>query len=58
MQASVLLGTRRMFLLLQLLLLFALLLFGSRQLSFTYDEPSHLAAGYAYLSRAAELECG
>jgi len=36
---------------LQLWLLFALLLIGSRQLSFTTDEPSHLAAGYAYLSQ-------
>ena len=37
-----------------LLLLFALLFNGSRQLSLTYDEPSHLAAGYAYLARSME----
>ncbi|MBN1877967.1 MAG: glycosyltransferase family 39 protein [Anaerolineae bacterium] len=35
----------------QLCLLFSLLLLGARQLSLTYDEPSHLAAGYAYLAR-------
>jgi len=34
-----------------LLLLFALLSLGSRQLSFTLDEPSHLAAGYTWLAR-------
>ncbi|MBN1877968.1 MAG: glycosyltransferase family 39 protein [Anaerolineae bacterium] len=43
--------TTRAFTLALLWLLFALLLLGARQLSFTYDEPSHLAAGYAYLAR-------
>jgi len=38
----------------QLWLLFALLLCGSRQLSFTYDEPAHLAAGYTYLSQGTK----
>jgi hypothetical protein len=36
-----------------LLVLFALLSLGARQNSFTFDEPSHLAAGYAFLSRGA-----
>ena len=36
-----------------LLILFALLVFGARQLSFTFDEPSHLASGYAFLTRGA-----
>jgi 4-amino-4-deoxy-L-arabinose transferase-like glycosyltransferase len=44
--------TRFVFLAL-LLLLFALLAFGARQNSFTIDEPSHLAAGYAFLARGA-----
>jgi len=34
-----------------LIILFARLAFESRQLSFTTDEPSHLASGYAYLSK-------
>ena len=41
----------RWFILMQLCLLFALLVGGARYLSFTTDEPSHLAAGYAYLAR-------
>ena len=36
-----------------LLVLFALLSFGARQLSFTPDEPSHIASGYAFLARGA-----
>ncbi len=36
-----------------LLVLFALLSFGARQLFFTFDEPSHLTAGYAFLARGA-----
>jgi hypothetical protein len=35
------------------LLLFALLSFGARQLSFVFDEPSHLTSGYAFLARGA-----
>jgi len=36
-----------------LLIFFALLSFGARHLSFTFDEPSHLTAGYAFLARGA-----
>jgi hypothetical protein len=36
-----------------LLVLFALLSFGARQLSFTFDEPSHITAGYTFLARGA-----
>jgi 4-amino-4-deoxy-L-arabinose transferase-like glycosyltransferase len=36
-----------------LLVLFALLVFGARQLSFTFDEPSHITSGYAFLARGA-----
>jgi hypothetical protein len=36
-----------------LLILFALFAFGARQLSFTFDEPSHITAGYAFLARGA-----
>ena len=36
-----------------LLVLFALLSFGARQLFFTFDEPSHITAGYAFLARGA-----
>jgi len=36
-----------------LLVLFALLSFGARQISFTFDEPSHLTSGYAFLARGA-----
>ena len=43
----------RYFILILLLILFALLSFGARRLSFTYDEPAHIAAGYAFLSRGA-----
>lgn len=37
-----------------LLVLFALLTFGARQNSLTFDEPSHLTAGYAFLARGAD----
>ncbi len=37
-----------------LLLLFALLAFGARQLSMTLDEPSHIVAGYTLLARGHE----
>jgi len=37
-----------------LLLLWALLVLGGRFLSFTMDEPSHIARGYTYLSRWRE----
>jgi hypothetical protein len=40
--------------LLCLLALFALLAFGARRLSFTIDEPAHLASGYAFLARGVE----
>jgi hypothetical protein len=36
-----------------LLVLFALLSFGGRALSFTFDEPSHITSGYAFLARGA-----
>jgi 4-amino-4-deoxy-L-arabinose transferase-like glycosyltransferase len=36
-----------------MLVLFALLTLGARQLSFTFDEPSHLTSGYAFLARGA-----
>ena len=36
-----------------LLILFALFAFGARQLSFTFDEPSHITSGYAFLARGA-----
>lgn len=42
---------RYSFIVILLLILFARLTFESRQLSFTTDEPSHLASGYAYLSK-------
>jgi hypothetical protein len=37
-----------------LLVLFALLTFGARENSLTFDEPSHLTAGYAFLARGAD----
>jgi len=36
-----------------LLILFGRLAFASRELSFTSDEPSHIATGYAYLAQGA-----
>ena len=36
-----------------LLVLFGRLAFDARKLSFTSDEPSHIATGYAYLAEGA-----
>ena len=36
------------------LILFAILSLGARRLSFTFDEPSHIASGYAFLARGRE----
>ncbi|MCP4538537.1 MAG: phospholipid carrier-dependent glycosyltransferase [Chloroflexi bacterium] len=35
------------------MILFSLLSFGARQLFFTFDEPSHITSGYAFLARGA-----
>jgi hypothetical protein len=45
--------TQRWFTLALLLLLFARLTLDARALSFTSDEPSHIASGYAYLDQGA-----
>jgi 4-amino-4-deoxy-L-arabinose transferase-like glycosyltransferase len=37
-----------------LLILFAVLSFGARRLSFTFDEPSHITSGYTFLARGRE----
>ncbi len=46
---------RSMFPVLLLLILFALLALGARELSFTSDEPAHIATGYALIARGKML---